>query len=80
MKSVHALEAEKLREEQKKVDKKQKFWDDLYKSSDPYDNLEELAMYLHENLGATGAYVGQLEKPFINIAEDADEKAHIDEA
>ena len=79
-KSVFALEAEKLREEQKKADKKQKFWDDLYKSSDPYDNLEELAMYLHENIGATGVYVGQLEKPFIPIAEDAGEKAHIDEA
>jgi hypothetical protein len=54
------------------------FWQNLYKSEDPFDNLGEFAEYLHRNVGSTGVYIGQLEAPFKNIAEDADEEAHLD--
>ena len=33
---------------------------------------------MHENTNATGVYIGKLEHPFKEIAEDADEKAHLD--
>ena len=56
----------------------QKFWDDLYASEDPYDNLEDLSVYLHENIKATGCYIGKLEYPFKEIPEDANENAHLD--
>lgn len=40
--------------------------------------MEELAAFIHENINATGVYIGKLEHPFKPIAEDADEKAHLD--
>ena len=50
-----------------------KFWGDLEKSEDPYDNLEDFAQYLHSNVGSTGVYIGQLEPPFRAIKEDDDD-------
>lgn len=50
----------------------------MFASEDPYDNLEELAVYLHENTNATGCYIGKLEYPFKEIAEDAGENDHLD--
>lgn len=47
-------------------------------SEDPYDNLEELSVYLHENTNATGVYIGKLEHPFKDIPDNADENAHLD--
>lgn len=49
----------------------------MYASEDPFDNLEELSVYLHENTGATGVYIGKLEHPFKEIGDDADESAHL---
>jgi hypothetical protein len=33
---------------------------------------------LHENTGATGVYIGELEHPFRRIQEDAEEHEHLD--
>jgi hypothetical protein len=52
----------------------------LYATEDPYDNLEDLSVYLHENTNATGCYIGKLEYPFKDIREDADENEHLDTA
>jgi hypothetical protein len=40
--------------------------------------LNQLAEFIHENVGSTGTYIGELEHPFKQINEDADEYAHID--
>ena len=55
-----------------------KFWEDLRQSEDPYDNLEDFAQYIHDNIGSTGVYIGQLEPPRKEAADDADEDAHLD--
>ena len=55
-----------------------KFWQDLELSEDPYDYLNQLAEFIHENVGSTGTYIGELEHPFKQINDDADEYAHID--
>lgn len=34
--------------------------------------------YVHSNVGSTGVYIGQLEPPLREIADDADENAHLD--
>ena len=47
-------------------------------SEDPVDNLEALAQHIHDNIGSTGVYIGQLEPPLLKIEEDADETAHLD--
>ena len=41
-----------------------KFWQDLELSEDPYDYLNQLAEFIHENVGSTGTYIGELEHPF----------------
>ena len=51
----------------------------LEKSEDLTDNLDELATFLKEFTGATGVYIGRLVKPRIDITDDDDDKAHIDE-
>lgn len=42
------------------------------------DNLGAFAEFLHNNVGSTGVYIGQLEPPRKAIEEDADEEAHLD--
>ena len=53
------------------------FWENLEKSEDPNDNLEDFAQYIHNNVGSTGVYIGQLEPPRRKIKDDADENAHL---
>lgn len=67
-----------MKDERKKQDKIAKFYDLLEKSEDLTDNLDELANFLKENTGATGVYIGKLEKPRRAINEDDDDKAHAD--
>jgi len=50
----------------------------LKQSEDPFDNLEDFAQYIHDNIGSTGVYIGQLEPPRKEAADDADEDAHLD--
>ena len=73
---AEAAEKEKLAAEKEAQNKK--FWDDLHKSEDPTDNLQDFAQYLHNNMGSTGVYIGQLEPPRKDAEEDADEDAHLD--
>ena len=40
--------------------------------------MEGLAQYLHNNIGSTGVYIGQLEPPLLKVADDAEENAHLD--
>lgn len=42
------------------------------------DNLDELAVFVQEFTGATGVYIGKLEKPRKDINEEDDDKAHAD--
>jgi hypothetical protein len=67
---------------QRAADKKQtendNFWEKLELTEDPYDNLEGLAQYIHNNVGSTGVYIGQLEPPRLEINDDANETAHMD--
>ena len=65
-------------EAEKKMQENEQFWVELEKSDDPFDNLEGLAQYIHDNIGSTGVYIGQLEPPFLPIKEDADKAAHLD--
>ena len=53
------------------------FWENLEKSEDPNDNLEDFAQYIHNNVGSTGVYIGQLEPPRRKIKDDADENSHL---
>jgi hypothetical protein len=48
------------------------FWKNLEKSEDPNDNLEDFAQYIHNNVGSTGVYIGELEPPRRKIKDDAD--------
>ena len=41
-----------------KEEKNRKFWEDLEKSEDPYDNLDAFASYIHDNIGSTTVYIG----------------------
>lgn len=40
--------------------------------------MEDFAQYIHDNIGSTGVYIGQLEPPRKEAADDADEEAHLD--
>lgn len=73
-----ALEKQREAEAEKKMQENEKFWVELEKSEDPFDCLEGLAQYIHDNIGTTGVYIGQLEAPFLGIKEDADNAAHLD--
>lgn len=76
---TQSAEAEKvMRAEQKKKQANDEFWETLELSEDPYDNLEGLAQYIHNNVGSTGVYIGQLEPPRLQINEDANEEDHLD--
>ena len=61
--------------------KKRSFWlssATLEKSKDLADNLPALVNFLKKYTGATGVYVGRLQHPELQIAVDADDKAHLD--
>eukprot|EP00347_Sterkiella_histriomuscorum_P009020 403342835 len=70
---------ELVKSESQKQEKIQEFYQMLEKSEDLTDNLDELAAFLKEFTGATGVYIGRLVKPRIDITDDDDDKAHIDE-
>lgn len=53
--------------------------DVISKSDDLNDTLSTLSSHLCEFTESTGAYIGQLVKPKLEISEGADDKAHIDE-
>ena len=72
-KAALAEEAEKRKATEKHEALVSTFWSNLEKSDDPQDNLGELAQFIHENVGSTGVYIGELEPPFQPIEEDADE-------
>ena len=50
----------------------------MTKSEDPHDNLDAFATYLHDNIGSTTVYIGQLEPPRKECEDDADENDHLD--
>jgi len=61
------------------VDKENEaFWGKLDESEDLNDNLAELTCYIHRNINATGVYIGQLEPPMKEIADDAGDEDHLD--
>lgn len=65
-----------MKGEHEKQSKIAKFYELLEKSDDLNDNLDELCNFLQEFTGATGVYIGKLEKPRKAINEDDDDKAH----
>jgi hypothetical protein len=74
---LDAEAAEKERQEQLKAENKA-FWQKLETSEDLNDNLTDLCNYIHKNIGATGVYMSKLEPKMKEIADDADDQAHID--
>lgn len=56
-----------------------KFYNEITKSDDLENNLDQLVEFLKEFTGATGVYIGKLVTPKKEINEDDDDKAHIDE-
>lgn len=59
--------------------KKQKFFDTIYSSSDLNENLQDLVDFLEEHTKATGVYIAKLVNQKKKIEEDALDNAHIDE-
>ena len=56
------------------------FWIKVDETKDHEDCLQAFADHLHEHVGATGVYIGQLEHPNKQIPEDClDENGHLDE-
>lgn len=70
-----AKDSRKAKEDAKMIED---FYAMLDKSEDLTDNLDELANFLCKFTGATGVYIGKLEKPRKEIGEDDDDKAHAD--
>jgi hypothetical protein len=67
----------KAAEVQAVVDEKKEFFSNLEKSSDLNDNLQELTDFLQKHTGATGVYIGYLQYPEVEIAEDAGDDEHL---
>jgi len=80
LKQIEIEENQKLKEQEEKDAQNEAFWKKLGESEDPFDNLGDFAEYLHKNIGSTGVYIGQLEPPFKEIPEDADDEAHLDKS
>jgi hypothetical protein len=88
LKEKHAFVMKQRRITQQNEDKVQQnkaaagdaFWQALEKSDDPYDNLEGLAQHIHDNIGSTGVYIGQLEAPRVKIQDDSASDAHLDKS
>ena len=56
-----------------------KFFEDLDKSHDLRDKLDDLAEFLQEHTGpSTGVYIGKLERPRKPNGDGDDDKAHVD--
>ena len=75
------VKAQKEKEEKaakEKTDNNNNFWKQVKESEDPFDNLGGLAQHIHDNIGSTGVYIGQLEPKVRKIKDDDDEKAHLD--
>lgn len=71
--------AEKKSQKQKdKQEKIAKFYQDLEASHDLSDNLQELTHLIHDFTGATGVYVGRLERPRVKIEDKDNDRAHVD--
>lgn len=69
---------EELKAEKEKTSKVEDFKDKVNTAEDLSDLLQEFAMYLKENTGATGVYIGKLIKPHKSITDEDDDKAHED--
>lgn len=73
------MKAEKKNKEQKdKHDKIAKFYKELEASHDLTDNLQGLTQIIREFTGATGVYVGRLERPRVKIEDKDNDRAHVD--
>lgn len=66
-------------ERQKQILENEEFWIKLADSEDLNDNLTGLCNYIQRNLGATGVYIGKLQKNMKPINDDDNDQAHIDE-
>ena len=76
---------EKKAEEEKVVaaaltveEKKAKFFTDLKKSTDLNDCLQDLTNFICEHTKATGAYIGYLQYPEVDIDDNAEDGDHLD--
>ena len=79
LKELEAAEQEKKRRGQEREDKMARFFEDLGKSRDLRDKLDDLAEFLQEHTGpSTGVYIGKLERPRKTIGDADDDKAHVD--
>jgi hypothetical protein len=75
---IQAEAEKKSRIEKDKQDKIAKFYKDLEGSHDLSDNLQELTEIIREFTGATGVYVGKLERPRKKIEDKDNDRAHAD--
>ena len=60
------------------AEEKETFWKEIEESKDLEDNLQGLTEFLQKNTKATGVYIGRLVYPSRKIADDDDDKAHLD--
>lgn len=79
MKELEAAEQDKKRRGAERQDRMAKFFEELGKSRDLKDKLDDLAEFLQEHTGpSTGVYIGKLERPRRAIGDADDDKAHVD--
>ena len=74
----HQKAEKKSKEQKDKQDKIAKVYKDLEASHDLTDNLQELTQIIREFTGATGVYVGRLERPRVKIEDKDNDRAHVD--
>ena len=60
------------------AEEKEVFWREIEESKDLEDNLQGLTEFLQKNTNSTGVYIGRLVYPSKKIADDDDDKAHLD--
>ena len=60
------------------AEEKEAFWKEIDESKDLEDNLQGLTDFLQKNTNSTGVYIGRLVYPSKKIADDDDDKAHLD--
>ena len=75
---IKAKEVQKKQILTAKEAKIQKFYDDLEASHDLSDNLQQLTTLIQEETGATGVYLGRLERPRLKIEDKDHDNAHVD--
>jgi hypothetical protein len=79
LKEKEAEQLHKQKQNQERQDRLAKFFEDLDKSHDLRDKLDDLAEFLQEHTGpSTGVYIGKLERPRKPIGDADDDKAHVD--